>query len=46
MDKFEKKELTKKRIFKKIELINWLIDSISEPIKNCGWNSRPDYASF
>ena len=36
MDKFEKKELTKKRTFTKTTSYEWLINYIPEPIKNHG----------
>ena len=37
MDMFKQKETMKKRLFRKSTWSNWLINYISEPIKNSGW---------
>ena len=43
MDKFEKKNYQKNTCY---NYYNWLINYISELIKNCVWRQRPNYESF
>ena len=46
MDMFKQKETMKKRLFRKSTWSNWLINYISEPIKNSGWCWRQNYKSL
>ena len=46
IDKFEKKELTKKRTFTKNTWYDWLINLTCTYRKMCRWGERPNYEYF